>query len=169
MTEEVFDAIGHLFCGDCKFWGCGNDYCQKRIDHKNVRFAIPWFKSYDAHQHSGCICSDFEPASFCVFTCSAWTGFWDYWEWYSKIWIPYGNTDILTYFTMGEDTSVRYGVPLMDFVNGTMYDGSRLKAVEKMYYKKHRHKDRTKFPYELIREKIEGVGIKSGKPQTKTQ
>ena len=45
----------------------------------------------------------------------------------------------LVYFTVNNDTSVRYGVPLMDYVNRQMISGgcvfATLKAVEKEYYK----------------------------------
>ena len=52
---------------------------------------------------------------------------------------------------------MRYGVRLMDFVNGTMMDGDVLKAVEKTYYKQTREG----FGYKLIRETIDGVNIRS--------
>lgn len=47
----------------------------KRIDHKIVRFAVPWFKSYDNGQFRGCICSEFEPADWCVYAKAHWVGF----------------------------------------------------------------------------------------------
>ena len=71
-------------------------------------------------------------------------------------WLPYGNTNTLIYFVLHGDASIRYGVPLMDFVNGTMIEGNRLKAVEKEYYRKSK---KSPIGYELIHEPIDGVNF----------
>lgn len=153
------DGVEHYFCGDCVHWKFENGkHCPcKRIDHVSVKFAVPWFKCYDANQHNGVICSDFSPKPYMVWAVAHWAGFQAYWEAYVKEWLPYGNTNTLVYFTLNGDTSIRYGVPLMDFVNGTMMEGNRLKAVEKMYYRQDR---KSPYGYSLIREPIDGVEIR---------
>ena len=144
------NEIENYHCGNCKYFhNC------KRIDHTTIKFATPWFKSYDQNQFNGCICSSFEPSNSCVYACQTWTGFDNYWPQYVEQWLPYKDTNKLVYFTLHNDTSVRYGVPLMDFVNGTMIKNGILKAVQKMYYK--RTKD--EFGYKLAREPIDGVRI----------
>jgi hypothetical protein len=90
-----------------------------------------------------------------------WTCFEDYWKYYVEQWLPYQNTNKNIYFTLHDDTSIRYGVPLMDFVNGTMIENGLLKAIEKVYYKQ----TRTGFGYRLVREPIEGVIIHSGRKE----
>lgn len=155
MVEEYES----YYCGDCsyhKFGDGGRNLPCKRIDHDTVRFAKPWFKVYDGNQHGGCICSDFQPAAWNQSAVMRWPGFEAYWKPYVEYWIPYKNVDTLFWFTLNGDTSIRYGVPLMDFVNGTLIKGNRLKAVEKMYYIKDR-KDPN--GYRLIREPIDGVEI----------
>lgn len=138
--------VPNYHCRDCiHFRQC------KRIDHTVVKFAVPWFKTYDGDFHI--VCSDFTPRWQAPDY--PWTGFEDYWKVYVEQWLPYSNTNIRVYFTIHGDASIRYGVPLMDYVNGSMFDGNILKAVEKMYYKQVR----TGFGYRLIREPIEGVMI----------
>jgi hypothetical protein len=149
MYEE---EVENYHCGSCRHY----NNC-KRIDHETIQFAQPWFKSYDRHQFSGVICSDFDPAEWHVYACETWNGFEYYWPRYVEQWLPYGNTSILVYFTLNGDTSIRYGVPLLDFVYGTMVDNGVLKAVEKMYYKQ----TRTGFGYKLIKEKIDGITIQN--------
>lgn len=141
--------VEHYGCQDCR---CRGEKC-KRIDHKTIKFAIPWFKAYDYTCHA--ICSDFEPAAYMKYANEHWTCFEDYWKGYVEQWLPYQNTNVNVYFTLHGDTSVRYGVPLMDFVNGTMLDNGVLKAVEKMYYKR----TNKGFGYKLVREPINGVKI----------
>ena len=144
--------VENYHCGHCKYY----NNC-KRIDHVTIQFAKPWFKTYDRNQFSGNICSDFEPADHCTHACKTWTGFEDYWPKYVEQWLPYSNTDVLVYFTLNGDASVRYGVKLLDFVYGTMFDGNVLKASVKTYYKK----TRDGFGYKLIKEKINGVTIQN--------
>lgn len=141
--------VEHYRCRDCRY---RNEKC-KRIDHKTIKFAKPWFKSYDGDNHI--VCSDFKPALYMKYANEHWTCFEEYWKGFVEQWLPYGDTSKNVYFTLHDDTSIRYGVPMMDFVNGTMIENGVLKAVEKMYYK------RTKegFGYKLIREPISGVNI----------
>ena len=71
----------------------------------------------------------------------------------------------LVYFTVNNDTSVRYGVPLMDYVNRQMISGgcvfATLKAVEKEYYKRVKNDS---FGMKLVHEKITGVHLLGGVP-----
>lgn len=151
------NEVEHYYCGSCKYFhNC------KRIDHVTIKFAVPWFKSYDKNQFHGCICADFEPAKWHIHAYQTWKGFDYYWPRYIEQWLPYGNTNKLVYFTLHDDTSVRYGVPLMDFVNGTMVHGNVLKAVEKMYYKRT---TKTPYGFKLVREKIDGVKIQFNKKE----
>lgn len=156
MVEEY----DNYCCGDCAHWkvgDCGKHLPCKRIDHDTVKFATPWFHSYNGNQHSGCICSDFQPAAWNRSAVMRWPGFEAYWKSYVEYWLPYKNTDTTVSFTLHGDTSVWYRVPLMEFVNGTMIEGNRLKAVEKVYYKKDRN---SPYGYALVREAIDGVDIR---------
>lgn len=58
-------------------------------------------------------------------------------------------------FELKQELNVRYYVRLEDYINGTMWDGNKLKAVEKGYYKQ----TRSGFGYKWIREKINGVEV----------
>lgn len=64
-----------------------------------------------------------------------------------------GRIPHITFEPKGEE--VRYRVRLEDYIYGTMFEGNKLKAYEKIYYK------RTKegFGYKLVHEKIDGVII----------
>lgn len=160
VNEPEEEDVDHYCCGDCVHWKLGPEGKHlpcKRLDHEVIRFAVPWFKSYDAAQHSGCICSDFSPAPWKLHAVKYWTTFEDYWEKYVDQWLPYKNTNTLHYFCLNGNTDIRYGVPLMDYVNGTMIEGGMLKAVEKVYVKYTR---KSPFGWELVREPIQGVKIK---------
>lgn len=155
--------VDNLRCNECQFYRVNADREEsicKRIDHKRVKFAVPWFKSYDCDH--GCICSDFIPVEHYPAVYKNWQeigGFKGRWPLWVEQWLPYKNTDVLTYFTIGKDTSIRYGVHLMDFVNGTMFDGDVLKAVEKMYIKRVKKSDKNPIGYKVIRKSIDGVTV----------
>lgn len=149
--------VPHYFCGDCIHWKAGKGGTQlpcKRIDHDKIRFKKSPFKSYDGNQHNGTLCADFVPRNKSHWR---WDSFSDFWAEYVREWIPYEKTDILYYFVLRGDESVEYGVPLMDFVNGTMIEGNILKAKEKQYYR--RVIDPNGFGYRLVHEYIDGVQI----------
>jgi hypothetical protein len=161
LDDSEFD-VGNFRCKDCKHFSfvlpqgeCKEGGCQKRIDHNRVEFACPWFKC--APEECGLPCSDFEPSSIHVDDIKHWTGWKDYWKKFVKTWLPYQNEDILVYFVVNGDNSIRYGVPLKKYLYGTMFDGNKMLATEKMYYKKHNVTKERTFPYELVREVIEGV------------
>lgn len=146
MTEEELDEWPCLQHGQCKYFNVNADRetstC-KRIDHKKIKFAKPWFKSYDCGQYSQHICAEFEPRDSCKWLKEHWDGVHGY---FGKSYQPKG----MIWFTIGEDTSVRYGVPYKNFWDGSFVDfNGELNWIEKMYYK------RTKggFGYSLIREK----------------
>lgn len=141
MTKEMFwDANCHLGCGDCKYCNPSADMDSiespcKRIDHKHIQFAVPWFKSYDCGQRSGGICSDFEPNEWEL---------WLYRHWKSEfkdIEHGKGSSTIPRYvgLCLDKDQSIRYYVNADDFYNNTFKesDGS-LKWVKKEYYKQSR-------------------------------
>lgn len=149
MTEEQFQDIWcHLGCGDCKFCNPLADIdtvesqC-KRLDHKHIQFAVPWFKSYDCGQHSGGVCSDFEPNE---------------WElWLYRHWQPeFLNIDRKKQclgkvgLCLDKDQSVRYYVDANDFYYETFLneDGS-LKWIEKKYYKRDK---KSPIGYKLVTE-----------------
>lgn len=145
------DNVPNLHCGSCKNYRSCGEYCKRRIDHKNIKYAKPWFKCYDANQFSGVICSEFKPSTSFPWLVEHWNGFQEYWQLFVEAWLPYKNTNKLIWFTIGENESVWYGMPLLDYVYGNMYneDGTP-KFVKKMYYKQ----TRTGFGYKLITEDL---------------
>ena len=146
-VKEIFENNWPcLQCGQCKYFRVGADreasIC-KRIDHKHIKFATPWFKSYDCGQFAGNVCRDFEPSDTIPWLKEHWRGWDDYWDGESilgKVWL-----------ILDDDKSVRYAVLKTDFVNNTFLneDGS-LKWVEKEYYKRSRQ---TPIGYLLIHER----------------
>lgn len=155
----TIDTCPHCYCGDCAYFKgnahmAGVESTCKRIDHKTVKFAVPWFKSYDCGQRDHIPCGDFVPAHPEYADFKEWTNFSDFWQIYVKAWLPYENEDITVPFTIYGDTSVRYHVPLVKYIDGTMIVDGVLQATEKEYYK--RIKDNS-FPFKLIHETIDGV------------
>lgn len=156
-NEIVEDSLQDM----CYFIGCGScKYCDpradldgvesrcKRIDHKHIQFAKPWFKSYDCGQRSSIMCGDFEPADICVYLKQHWTNPLDYAAMGDENRIK--NCRGGVGLCLDGDQSVRYKVSWWDFWNNTFLnpDGS-LKWYEKLYYKRSR---RSPIGYELIRE-----------------
>ena len=150
IDQNQENDVNNFRCKDCK-----HIHSCPRIDFAKINFAKPYFLSTAI---GPCPCSAFEPCDIHVQAKRRWKGFWEWWPKFVEQWLPYGNTKILVYFIRHGDSSVRYGVPLMDYVNGNMFEGSRLKAVEKVYYKKTLGDG---CGYKLIREKISGVEIDS--------
>lgn len=120
-----------LHCGNCKFFGTHKSPCKKRIDHEKVKFAKPWFKTYDFNQYSGVICSDFEPAERCVFLCKTWQGFDYYWPRFVEQW---GAPRYMSFILDGNE-KIRYHVKTENFVFGKdLFVNGKLNAYERMYY-----------------------------------
>lgn len=126
--------VDNLHCGNCKHFGHvgpGRTPCRKRIDHETVRFAKPWFKTYDCNQFTGVVCSDFEPAERCVFIARTWRGFDYYWprfveQWGAPRYIP---------FTLDGNEKVNYHVKTEHFVFGDrLFVAGRLNAYERQFY-----------------------------------
>lgn len=158
------DTCPHVGCGDCAYFKVNADLdgvestC-KRIDHKKVKFAIPWFKCYDCGMNSLHIpCGDFIPAHPEYADFREWTNFSDFWKVYVETWLPYKNENITLPFTINGDTSVRYHVPLSKFIDGTMIVDGVLQAVEKTYCKRDKVECGVQL-YKIIHKKIDGVLI----------
>ena len=129
----------------------------KRIDHKQVKFAKPCFQSYDCG-YFHIPCGDFIPKNPTYPDFKEWTNFSDFWKVYKEAWLPYANENITLPFIINGDTSVRYYVPLKNFIDGTMIVDGILQAIEKSYYKKGKIEYGVQL-YNLIHEKIDGVRI----------
>ena len=135
----------HYRCRDCKFY---HNNC-KRVDNDKVKFWKPWHQA-DDRQSANIVCRDFVLKDYLLYARKNWIDFDTYWSEFVECWLPYKNTNILVYFTVDGDDAM-LGVPLMDFVNGNMYDADgNLKYVERKYYK--RTKDG--FGYKLVRESV---------------
>lgn len=147
MMRDVNYEPENYKCSDCKHY---KKDCL-RVDGVTIDFAKPWFRS---QTDFGCVCCDFVLKDYKLYAKQNWIDFDTYFKEYVENWLPYQNTNTLVYFTIKGDTSIRFGVKLLDFVYGNMYlkDGL-LNAVEKMYYKQVR----SGFGYKLVREPIEGV------------
>lgn len=159
VDGSLQDMVYFLGCGSCKYCNpCANMEGQeskcRRLDHKHIQFAVPWFKSYDCGQLSAIMCADFEPVDWFKYLKEHWTDPLDYAAGgdesriRGKVWL-----------CLDGDQSVRYAVTMRDFWFGTFLnsDGT-LKWVEKMYYKRSRT---SPTGYKLVRKKN---GEESGSP-----
>lgn len=130
----------------------------KRIDHKTVKFAKPWFKSYDCGDQHG-ICGAFEPEPLrSPVIAERWCGF----EKYIALKAEAGDLRYPlrpVWFCINNDFSIRYGVDYWDFVNGEMIKDGYLMCKKKQYYRISR---KSPIGYELMTEDIEPVRIEGG-------
>lgn len=150
-----------LQCGECKHFQVNADRREdttcKRIDHKRIQFAVPWFKSYDCGQFSsGGVCADFEPGVGVPWLKEHWTGIEDYivdWEKEERRSF-FGKNNYVTLILDG-NKDVRYRVRKDDyFYNRFLNDDGSLKWVEKYYYKRS---GKSPTGYELVHEYRDGV------------
>lgn len=164
MAEER--EVSNLRCRDCKYYLVTADQRMtksrcKRLDHKKIKFAVPWFKFYDCD--FGTICSDFKPNKHFPAIKQEWEelgGFENWWPLWVKQWLPYQNTDKLVYFVLNDNEDVRYGVRLLDYVYGNLFrEDGKFNAVEKEYYVRHKKSEKHPTGYELVHEEIDGVEI----------
>lgn len=147
-------------CKDCKWYrpvikGHEEDACNRRIDHKRIEYAVPWFKS--SAEETGFPCKEFEPSSIHVWCLkNYWTDWEHWWQDWIDTWMDGKTPTRPLWFTLNGDRSVRYTVDRNDYINGTMFENGKLKAIEKAYYKQ----TRSGFGYKLVKEKLEdGVEI----------
>ena len=152
MTLETFmDEWCCLQHGQCKHFNVranlpGVQSTCKKLDHKHVKFAVPWFKSYDCGQTASHICKEFEPADTQVWLKNYW----------SPSFLGYYAPEGIVWLTLDDDTSIRYGVPAKDFYEGTfMNDDGSLKWIKKQYYKRSR---KSPIGYELVTEEAPMAG-----------
>lgn len=145
MQKYNVDDCPHFGCGDCKhFRSC------KMVDGNYLQFARPLFLCETSWTHIPC--KDFEHAQPECADMKKWTNFDDFWSAYKKAWLPYENEKIEIPFVVNGDESVRYYVPLKNFLDGTMKKDGKLMATKKKYYKQTREG----FGYKLITEQIFG-------------
>lgn len=165
-TIDEFECP-HYRCKNCihfKFVTPQNPHgCTHRFDHAKMEYAHPWF--VNVPEERGCICRDFEPNGGYPAAIPYWHGYDHYIEWrerqevedcggeerYNRL----KTQNNLIGFELKQEPDVRYYVRLEDYVNGTMWDDNRLKAVKKGYYKR----TKSGFGYKWIREKIDGVEV----------
>lgn len=146
MKELFEENWSRLQCGQCRWFRINADTSEstcKRLDHKHLKLAEPWFKAYDCGKTFGTVCRDFEPAARCKWLSKHWNGFDDYYQGEK-----FSGTMGLV---IDGDNSVRYLIKRQDFVDGTFLDDSgELKWIEKIYYKQSR---KSPTGYVLVRER----------------
>ena len=132
-----------LQCGECKYFQVDADRREdttcKRLDHKSVQFAEPWFKSYDCGQFHSNICSEFAPNDIAKWLKDNWTTLE---EWIAEYEQAEGKSFFegkYTVLIVNGDKKVRYYINRRDFFEGNFLneDGS-LKWVKRCYYKQSR-------------------------------
>lgn len=138
-------------CGECIYFKVNADLngiestC-KRLDHKKLRFAVPWFKTYDCGQFNGCVCRDFEPAKWCKYLYENWSSFDDY---FREI-LDRKTVDLV----IDGNLSIRYQIRYIDFVNNTFLDKEgNLKWIKRYFYKRVKVSEENPTGYKLVYEK----------------
>ena len=157
-------------CKDCKYFrfvSPKNPHgCTHRFDHAIMEYAHPWF--VNVPEERGYPCSDFKPDGSYPAALPYWHGFEHWREWMNKQnreddprpqdMIDRLNQNVIPYIAFefkGDKEEARYRVALENYIYGTMFDGNKLKAFEKHYYKRTREG----FGYKLVKEKIDGVVV----------
>lgn len=160
-TIDEFECPNYK-CKDCihfKFCISGKDIgCNHRFDHRKMEYAHPWFVSHP--EENGQICSDFKPDGLYKAALPYWHDIEHYLEWKKRQDIEflgkqYKEKEETVAFEIYSRPEERYYVKFDDYFYGKMWDGNKLKAFMKKYYK--RTKDG--FGYKLVTEYIDGVEV----------
>lgn len=155
--ERESDVLSALMCGRCTHWRVdadrdGVESSCPRIDHKHIRFAEPYFKSYDCGRYNRCVCREFAPNK------NLYPRFAEEFVSYDDC-FPNGQEGML-WLVVDGNTDVLYTVRRDDFANGTyLKDDGSLKWVEKFYYKRCAVSERNPLGRRLIRERSEGDDV----------
>lgn len=143
------DEWSCLTCGHCKYFKVNADIpgvestC-KRIDHKHIKLATPYFKAYDCGQFSKNVCYDFEPAPVWKWLYENWNGFDDYFS--DEV------IDGYVALCLENDNDTWYYVLKVDWAYNTFMDGDELLWIYKEYYKQVRNDPMHPVGYKLVRE-----------------
>lgn len=160
----TIDTCPNFKCGDCKFHSVNADrdgyvsQC-KRIDHKLLKFATPWFKSYDCGFHH-MICSDFEPRSNDSADYLDWDGFEKAFPVWVQAWLPYGKKRDIPFVIKGH-SKIRYYVPFDAFVYGPLVIDRVLQATHKSFQVRSKKEYGVQL-YTIKTEEINGETIEGG-------
>lgn len=150
-------------CKDCVYFkyclpNNENIGCSHRFDHRKMEYVHPWFVS--SPEQYGPICSDFKPDGLYKAALPYWHGIEHYLEWKKRQDAElqggkYHEKEVRIGFEIRSYPEERYYVKFDDYFYGKMWDGNKLKAFMKKYYK--RTKDG--FGYKLVTEYIDGVEV----------
>ena len=169
-TIDEFECP-HYKCMDCihfkhrHFGGC-----QHRFDNTKMQYA---FLFNSSQEEVGALCNDFEPNGIYKAAIPYWHGIKHYREWLHKQDVEdlkeCGWTEErinwkfecskqrdFVIFELDQEPNVRYYVPGNLYRTGTMWDGNKLLAVKRGYYKRDSIKHGVRL-YKWIKEDIDGV------------
>lgn len=131
--EAIRDECCHVGCGSCAHFNFGSNpgvasTC-KRLDHKMIQFAVPWFKSYDCGQFSAHMCSDFKPDSMSKWLAAHWPG--------TDAYVGEIPENKLMWLVFNGNKEVRWAVKTKEFYDGSFInaDGT-VRCYGKQYYRK---------------------------------
>ena len=154
MQEEKY--VPNYKCKDCAYLKRqGTNISCPCFDHNKIEHAAPWFVS--SPEENGFPCNKFEPSSIHVYDLK---NYWvNYNTWLSD-WIQEWNNskefNDCKWFTIGKDRSIRYGMSMLEYINGNIIINGKLNCFQKMYY---RRSQSSPIGYELIIERCEPVNI----------
>ena len=161
MAYTVEDCP-NLHCRDCKYFNHGSrnpfDTC-KRINGTSIKFYIPPLSPFAYENHMPC--KAFEPRSRelkLYADYKPWEGFDQYWEIYKQVWLKDCDKKFIA-ITAEKYPNWIYYVKTEDFMNGTMYENGKLKAVKRWTLKKCRESERNPIGYRPVTEILEGMNV----------
>lgn len=144
--QEEWPCLQHRHCKYFKVNADREESTCKRIDHKHIKFAKPYFKSYDCGQFQAGVCKDFTPAKVWKWLYKNWTSYEDY---FGKDFVPKGTIALC----VNDDSSTRYHVKFYDFVNNCFMDkDGNPNWVYKQYYKRTKTTEENPIGYILTTE-----------------
>jgi len=157
----TIDNCPNFSCCCCAKWKIDaerNECICPKLDHKKVKFYIPYFKCYDCGMHH-VICGEFVPKYPHYADFKDWTNFEDYWKVYEKAWLTDGMKNRGIGFTVDGDGEKIFFVPLETWLYGEVVKDGILQATTMGYHVRKIINGVTHYP--MMYEVINGVCVDS--------
>lgn len=142
--------VNNLRCSDCK----RSKDCPNLLN-KRISLAKPTFLC----QATCYPCLKFQPTSELYEEETIDMNIW--WQEFERQWLPKPISSSTVALNIDGDTNVLYHVRLSDWIDGTIFDGEKLKVTYKTYYKQ----TRKHCGYELVKETSQWIELKKNTKQ----
>lgn len=140
--------VDNLRCSDCRNGRCCPNLRNTRVQPAKAHFCC---------RADPVPCLKFEPV-FKVYEDQT-KDMRSWWTEFEEQWLPKPVSKCTIALVVDGDTTVRYRLHLQDWINGTLFEGNKVRVFEKIYYRR----TRTGCGLRLVTEQIDGIVLEGEK------